>query len=225
MNKWGICAILLFGGLSPVLAVEAPPEAEGSVPSPVLSRAEQKLKENIFEVQLESGSLFNVSASKTTDDATYLSQLVSLNWNLDGIGNDDVFYGWFRGNTQWKFTAIATPLVNSDEHYFAGIAMGPQYNFVPPGSNWVPFLGARVGVGFTDSNSPPFGVIPGGQGQDFCFTFMVTAGVRYFIADDWSAALELNFQHVSNGGLSEHQHNNHGYDLFGPQLSVLYSFD
>jgi hypothetical protein len=225
MNKWGLFAILLLGAILPALAEEASMEMKESDASRELSRAERKLKENIFEVQLESGGLLNVSASESTSDTTYLSQLVSLNWNLDEIGNDSICNGWFRGNTQWKFTAIATPLLDSEEHYFAGIAMGPQYNFVQPGSNWVPFWSARVGIGFTDSNSPPFGMDPGGQGQDFCFTFMVTAGVRYFFADDWSAAMQLNFQHVSNAGLSEPDHNNRGYDLFGPQISVLYSFD
>jgi opacity protein-like surface antigen len=197
---------------------------EASISAP-LSRAEQKLKENVLEVQLESGGLFSVHPGNETSDATYLPQLVSLNWNLDEIGNDHVLGGWFRGNTQWKFTAVATPLVDSQENYFAGLVAGPQYNFVQPGSNWVPFVGARVGIGFTDSNSPPAGVFPGGQGQDFAFTFMVTVGIRYFITPDWSAAVELNYQHVSNAALSEPKHNNHGYDLLGPQLAVIYAFN
>jgi hypothetical protein len=189
------------------------------------SYAEHALRENIWEVQIESGALFDLDDHDRVTRTIALPQMISLNWNLDNISNDDVCWGWFRGNTQWKFTAMANPLVVGSETYFAGFAVGPQYNFVQPGWNLVPFISARVGFGFTDSNSPPWGVFPGGQGQDFCFDFMVTAGARYFVSDRLSFAGEVNFQHISNAGLSEPHHNNHGYNLFGPQLSLIYAFN
>jgi opacity protein-like surface antigen len=60
-------------------------------------------------------------------------------------------------------------------------------------------------------------------GQDFNFTFIVGAGAKYNITDDFFARVGAEYQHISNAGLSDPIPNN-AIDAFGPKLSFGYSF-
>lgn len=176
------------------------------------SHAEVALREDSVEAQIESGAIFDVGHQL---NYTLAPQVLSVNWNLDEIGNS----GWLRGNTQFKFSALLDPVITGPENRFLGFAAGPQYNFIQPGSNWVPFVGARVGIGFIDSTNVKYA-----QGQDFCFTFIVTSGVRYYFSDRWSMGFEGFYEHISNGGLSEPKRMNNGLDAVGPEISVSCAF-
>ena len=63
--------------------------------------------------------------------------------------------------------------------------------------------------------------IPGGQGQDFNFTWFMHGGVRYRMTDHLSAELGLYFQHISNGGQDAV---NPGVDALGPMLGIGWHF-
>ncbi len=180
-----------------------------------LSYAESALRENQFEAQLSGGYMPAVGVNSA--DYSIVPVSLSLNWNLDDVGNS----GWRRGNTQFRFSAFYLPILSGPENRFLGFLAGPQYQFVQPGSNFVPFVGAQVGVGFVDSG---VNTTNKGQGQDFCFTFSVNAGVRYYITEHCSVAAELMYQHFSNAGLSEPIQKNIGLDLLGPVLSMVYAF-
>jgi hypothetical protein len=144
-------------------------------------------------------------------------QIFSLHWQLDEVGNP----GWRRGNTEWVTSFYYTPLFgDTPESQLLGAVWGPRYNFVQEGWRVVPYLEARVGFGFTDSDPQGSSY----QGQDFVFTFLVGAGAKYLITDEWSAALGIYYQHWSNAGLSEPEYQNNGTDMIGPTVSVAYQF-
>jgi hypothetical protein len=65
---------------------------------------------------------------------------------------------------------------------------------------------------------------PNSQGQDFCFSFEIGIGVRIPVMDQLSVNVGAMYQHISNGGLSEPEHENVGLDSIGPTLSVTWAF-
>jgi hypothetical protein len=210
MKNLLILIIVAQFGLTLAIAADTnTPSATAPLIGP--SRAEMALHEDAIEFQIESGLMTDVGNKL---NYTLAPQILSLNWNLDDISGD-----WLRGNTQLKFSGFFTPITDGPENHLEGVAFGPQYNFVQPGWNWVPYIGARVGVGFIDSTNVRYA-----QGQDFVFTFMVTTGVRYYVDEHWSVAFAGNYEHVSNGGLSEPQRANNGLDVVGPQVSVTYNY-
>lgn len=171
--------------------------------------------ENAIEMSLQSACLFSVFHESSY---TFSPQILTVAWQLDNVGNE----GWRRGNTAFLFSAFYSPVIHGWENYMIGSAWGPQYNFVQPGWKFVPYVNARVGFLFTDSVDN--NVCRGAQGQDYCFTFFVSAGCRYDIDDHWSLALEGAYQHISNGGLSEPSHSNEGLETIGPSVSMIYKF-
>jgi hypothetical protein len=211
---WFMATLLriLILALAPGLLWAQAPIGGTTIPS----RAEMALRENAVEVQYESGVAF---APFHNLNYVLAPQLLSVNWNLDEIGNDTVAHGWFRGNTQMKFTVVGDPVIEGPESRFVGLIAGPQYNFVQPGQNWVPFLATRVGFVFTDSTD-----VVDAQGQDFCFTYIISLGCRYYFSEHLSASVGFNYQHFSNGGLSEPNRPNVGMDAMGPVVSAVYSF-
>ena len=86
--------------------------------------------------------------------------------------------------------------------------------------NWkvIPYIEGGVGFVFADSNANG-----GGLGQDFNFTFTVGAGAKYAITDNFFVRLGVEYQHVSNAGLSDPTPN-HPVDALGPKLSFGYAF-
>jgi opacity protein-like surface antigen len=138
---------------------------------------------------------------------------------VDDVSLDHFLGGWLRGYTEFYFRGDYQQIVHGPENRFESIMVGPRYNFVQPGWKIVPFVEGGVGLGFADSN-PTWG----GLGQDFNFTFDAAAGVRYDINCDFFVRLAVQYQHVSNAGLSEPQFPNHPIDELGPKISFGYSF-
>ncbi|GAB4242914.1 MAG: hypothetical protein OHK005_07000 [Candidatus Methylacidiphilales bacterium] len=169
-------------------------------------------RENRVSLSYETAAFFDVG---NKNNYLIAPQIATVGWQLDPVGNT----GWFRGNTEFLFSAFFNPVLNGPENRFVGAAFGPRYHFVQPGSRWIPYIESRVGFCFTDS-----GTVPGAQGQDFCFTFLVGAGVRYLIDEHWQISGGALYQHISNGGLSEPARENNGLDAIGPNLGLHYAF-
>ncbi|PYL83258.1 MAG: hypothetical protein DMF23_10175 [Verrucomicrobia bacterium] len=94
---------------------------------------------------------------------------------------------------------------------------GLRYNFVRPGSRFVPYFSGGVGLGGIDSHPEQFGA----QGQDFTFNILSAAGVSYQFSDRFSGQVGLLYQHFSNAGLTDP---NPSLNLFGPQAGFTFSF-
>ncbi|MCX6984537.1 MAG: acyloxyacyl hydrolase [Lentisphaerae bacterium] len=149
---------------------------------------------------------------------TLVPFILSLRWNLNDISGP-----WFlRGNTDLTFSGSYTYIPQGPESLYAAFITGVRYNFVQPNWRIVPYLEGRGGLGYTDSKGRD-GVICA-QGQDFTFTFMLGAGIRYNFNPRYSASVGISYVHISNLYLSEPKVYNYGINVFGPTIGVNVSF-
>jgi len=187
---------------------------ELSVPpyTPLTTVASEHYYENAMAVGVENANLWNI-----TGHPNYWinASLLTWRWQLDDVGNPD----WRRGNTEWVTSVYYEDVLHGVEHHFEGFLCGPRYNFVQPGWNVTPFVEARVGCLFADSQTNPAGL-----GQDFNFTFTVSPGIQYFLSPNWSISIAAMYQHISNGGLSEPSRVNNSIDSIGPIINASYHF-
>ena len=176
--------------------------------------------EKDWTIELGSGVAFsNVRSGQPNQAYTMVPVVLTASLKVDDVSLDHFLGGVLRGNTEFFFRGQYSDIVHGPENHYEGIMVGPRYNFVQPGWKIIPFVEGGVGMGFADSN-PQWG----GLGQDFNFTFSAAVGARYDINCDWFVRAAVNYQHVSNAGLSEPQFPNHPIDALGPRLSVGYSF-
>ncbi len=125
--------------------------------------------------------------------------------------------GLFRGYNQVYFSFLAEPILRGIENHYFGMNLGLRYNFVRPGSRFVPYFSGGAGLGLIDSHPEQFG----GQGQDFTFNILSALGVSYQFSDRFSGQVGVLYQHFSNAGLTDP---NPSLNLFGLQLGFTRSF-
>jgi opacity protein-like surface antigen len=164
-----------------------------------------------FELALESAYLFG--AINPPVDYQIGAEFLTgrLRW---GVVQRDT---WLRGYNQFYISAIAEPIFRGIENHYFGVNLGMRYNFVRPGSRFVPYFSGGLGLGWIDSHPE----VPGGQGQDFTFNILSAAGISYLLDDHWKISVGALYQHLSNGGQTDP---NPSLNLFGPQVGVSYSF-
>jgi opacity protein-like surface antigen len=161
----------------------------------------------------------NVRSGQPNQAYTLVPLSLTASLKLDDVSLDHFLGGWLRGYSEFFFRGDYDQIVHGPETHYEGIMVGPRYNFVQPGWKIIPFVEGGVGMGFADSNPQKHGL-----GEDFNFTFDVAAGAKYDINCDWFVRLAMQYQHISNGGLSEPINPNHPIDALGPKLSFGYSF-
>src|SRR6184192_3187791 len=125
--------------------------------------------------------------------------------------------GFFRGYNQFYFSFLAEPIIRGIENHYFGMNLGLRYNFLRPGSRFVPYFSGGLGLGWIDSQPE----VPGGQGQDFTFNILSAAGISYLLDDHWKISVGALYQHLSNGGQTDP---NPSLNLFGPQVGMSCSF-
>jgi opacity protein-like surface antigen len=176
--------------------------------------------EKDWTLELGSGvSWSNVRSGEPNAAYTVVPINLTASLKLDDVSLDNEAWGIFRGYSEFFFRGQYEQIVHGPENHYEGIMVGPRYNFVQPGWKIIPFIEGSVGLGFAPS-APEYG----GLGQDFNFSFGAAAGIKYQINCDWFARLAVDYQHVSNAGLSEPQYANHPIDELGPEISVGYAF-
>jgi len=181
----------------------------------------QRADEREWTFEFETGALFgnNQFGDQTgaaNPDYTLIPFDFTAALTVDEVSLDEHWGGVFRGNTEFFFRGTSHVVVQGIEDHFTGIYVGPRYNFVQRDWDVVPFVESHVGVAFTNSQGQNRGTSQVGQGQDFCFTFGIGAGIRYDIDEDWFLRFTLRYTHFSNADLSEPERGNHGLDVFGP---------
>lgn len=176
--------------------------------------------EKDWTIELGTGAAWsNVRHGQPNQAYTLVPISLTASLKLDDVSLDDFLGGWLRGYSEFYFRGDYDQIARGPENHYEGFMAGPRYNFVQPGWKIVPFVEGGVGLGFADSAPQR-----GGLGQDFNFSFAAAAGVRYDIDCDWFVRLAVQYQHVSNAGLSEPTNPNHPIDALGPRLSFGYSF-
>src|SRR5438094_7130153 len=102
--------------------------------------------------------------------------------------------GLFRGYNQVYCSFLVEPIIRGIENHYFGMNLGLRYNFVRPGSRFVPYFSGGFGLALIDSHPEQFGA----QGQDFTFNILSAAGVSYQFSDRFSGQVGLLYQHFSN---------------------------
>ena len=164
-----------------------------------------------FELAVESGYLFGFINPPRSYQIGAEFITARVRW---GVLRSD---SWLRGYNQFYVSAVAEPILQGIENRYFGFNFGSRYNFVQPGSRFVPYISGGVGLGWIDSHAN----IPGGEGQDFTFNILTAAGVSYKVNDQWNVNVGILYQHLSNGGQTDP---NPSLNLIGPQLGLTYSF-
>src|SRR5713101_6193467 len=164
-----------------------------------------------FELAVESGYLLGAINPPTSYEIGAGFLTARVRW---GVVERDI---WLRGCNLFYLSAIAEPIFRGIENHYFGLNLGMRYNFVRPGSRFVPYFSGGLGLGWIDSHPE----IPGGQGQNFTFNILSAAGISYLVDDHWKISVGALYQHLSNGGQTDP---NPSLNLFGPQMGVCYSF-
>ena len=176
--------------------------------------------EKDWTIELGSGATWsNVRSGQPNQSYTIVPITLTASLKLDDVGLDNYLGGWLRGYSEFYFRGDYEQIVHGPENHLEDFIVGPRYNFVQPGWKLIPYAEGGVGIAFADSD-PKLG----GLGQDFNFTFTVGVGAKYLISDSWFVRAGVEYQHVSNAGLSEPEFANHPIDALGPKVSVGYSF-
>jgi opacity protein-like surface antigen len=175
--------------------------------------------EKDWTIELSSGVSFsNVRSGQPNQSYTIVPIQLTASLKLDDVSLDDFAGGIFRGYTEFYFSGQYEQVVHGTENHYEGLMVGPRYNFVQKGWPIIPYVEGGVGIGFADSNAAA-----GGLGQDFNFSFSAGAGAKYLINDTWFARLGVEYQHMSNAGLSDPVPNR-PIDELGPKISIGYAF-
>ena len=164
-----------------------------------------------FEVAAESAYLLGVFGNPNSYEIGAEFLEARIRW---GVVQSE---GWMRGYNQFTITGMAEPIFRGVENHYFGVNFGARYNFVQPGSRFVPYFSGGLGMGGIDSRPG----IPGAQGQDFTFNILAGAGVAYKLNDHWKITVGALYQHLSNGGQTDP---NPSLNLFGPQIGASCSF-
>jgi opacity protein-like surface antigen len=180
------------------------------VESTQIATATEEFNPQRFEFAIESGYLFGAINPPTGYEIGAEFLTARIRW---GVVHDT----WLRGYNQFYVSAMAEPIFRGIENHYFGFNLGMRYNFVRPGSRFVPYFSGGVGAGWIDSHAD----IPGGQGQDFTFNILSAAGISYSVNDHWKINVGALYEHLSNGGQTDP---NPSLNLFGPQVGVNYSF-
>ena len=183
----------------------------GGVEQPRVATVTEEFNPQRFEFALESGYLFG--AINPPADYQILAEFLTarIRW---GVVRGDT---WLRGYNQFYVSAMAEPILQGIENHYFGMNFGMRYNFVRPGSRFVPYFSGGLGLGWIDSHPE----VPGGQGQDFTFNILSAAGISYNINDHWKIDVGALYEHLSNRGQTDP---NPSLNLFGPQVGLNYSF-
>jgi lipid A 3-O-deacylase len=183
----------------------------GGIEQPPVTTVTEEFNPQRLEFAIESGFLFGAINPPASYEIGAEFLTARIRW---GVVRSDT---WLRGYNQFYVSAMAEPIFRGIENHYFGFNFGMRYNFVRPGSRFVPYISGGVGAGGIDSHPE----IPGGQGEDFTFNILSAAGISYSVNDHWKINVGALYQHLSNGGQTDP---NPSLNLFGPQVGVTCSF-
>jgi hypothetical protein len=133
----------------------------------------------------------------------------SLRWHMGDVRGP----GILRGNTDLTATLSFTAVARGPESRYGAFDLGVRRNFVQRNWRSAPYFELRLGAGLIDAQGP--NGAPYAQGQDFTFTLMLGAGVRYNFSPRYSMTLGPEYMHVSNAYMSEPKYLDHGINVCG----------
>ena len=202
--------VKVLGAITLFLVLFLPAHVHAGTPTPS-GAVTDLLDPPRFEMAVESAYLLSAINSLHSYEIGAEFLTVRMRWGV--VQNDS----WLRGYNQIYLTAEAEPIFRGIENHYFGMNLGQRYNFVRPGSRFIPYFSGGLGLGWIDSHAG----LPGAQGQNFTFNILSAAGISYRVNERWKVDAGILYQHLSNGGQTDP---NPSLNLFGPQLGVTYSF-
>jgi hypothetical protein len=136
----------------------------------------------------------------------------SLRWHMGDV-KGPLF---LRGNTDLTATISVTAIPRGPEKIYGAFDLGVRRNFVYRNWHTAPYFEFRAGAGFIDAKGPEGYAYA--QGQDFTFTLMLGAGLRYNFNPKYSVTWGPEYMHVSNLYLSEPKYLDHGINVVGGMI-------
>jgi len=100
-----------------------------------------------------------------------------------------------RGNIEFLVDGFADDVTSGPGHYLVGGSLLFRYNFIQPGSRFIPYFQIGGGGLHSDAAEVPSQRLIGG---DFEFILEADLGARLLLNDRWSLLFEGTFQHISN---------------------------
>src|SRR6266700_7990740 len=94
------------------------------------------------EMAVESAYLLGVFGNPNSYEIGAEFLTARVRWGV--VQNDN----WLRGYNQFYVSAIAEPIFRGPENHYFGFNLGLRYNFVRPGSRFVPYFSGGLGLGW-----------------------------------------------------------------------------
>ena len=212
MGVRGLVLAALGLGLAPL--------AQAGPPTPQEGKAQLETAPSPFDKgRKEFQSLTGAFWSFTPGTSTRATMNCTLSSYRLGIMLDDVSgSGWLRGNYEFLLEGFGGTIYQGPGHGLGGAALQLRYNFVQPGTRWVPYY--QIGAGGVDSDMYKDHA-RSTVGSALNFNLLSAVGLRYFVNDQWALSVEGGYRHISNAGLSSR---NAGLNSVGAQLGLSYFF-
>jgi lipid A 3-O-deacylase len=120
---------------------------------------------------------------------------------------------WYRGNWEFRAELFGGIQVNSEACTLVGLAPHLRYNFAT-GTRLVPYLDVGGGLSLTEIRAPDLG-------DAFQFNEQAIIGVNYFVKDNLSVNIGMQYLHLSSAAISMP---NNGVNTVGCFLGVQWLF-
>ena len=163
-----------------------------------------------WEGELGQALMFSPALGVSRPPVDYTFTDITAGYMLTDIHGQSIW----RGNLETLGSLFVGGIFDGRGNYIAGGTFWLRYNFLMPGSRFVPY--AQAGWGLTESD-----LDRRIEGQNFNFNLDGAVGTRYLITATWSVNLECRYQHISNAHLARP---NAGIDAIGPAISISHFF-
>ncbi len=120
---------------------------------------------------------------------------------------------WYQGNWELRAELFGGAQFNPDTRSVFGLTPHLRYNFAT-GTRLIPYLDVGAGVSLTEIREPDLG-------GAFQFNLQAVTGANYFVRDDLSVNIGIQYLHLSS--LNINQPNN-GLNTLGFYLGVQWYF-
>lgn len=181
------------------------------------------LKPDIWCYGVGEGFRAGIQVVSLTAGATY-GQLIFGSNERHNLALISVSYGqmigdvngtdkWYRGNWELRAELFGGTQVNPETCALVGVTPHLRYNFAT-GTRFVPYVDIGAGVSLTEIRAPDLG-------GAFQFNLQAITGVNYFVRDDLSINIAMQYLHLSSSGISMP---NDGVNTVGCFLGVQWFF-
>ncbi len=167
-----------------------------------------------WRLDFESGILWHFTATASHLDYVFLPQILSL------VGSADFQRRVMGGELvlRSRYSLLLEPTLHVPEHHYFGGSASGLLEWWDDRRMRCLFLTSGGGFGWLDAKGYN---IPGGQGQEFNFNWLIYAGGRVRVAERCSATVGVYYQHVSNG---HYDKLDPGVNAIGPIVNVSWRF-